>query len=849
MKNRNIRFVKSSLIALSLAAAALSAAQDNWTGGSSTDWNDGGNWSFGSAPFSTDDATVITAPFPILINGSESAHAHNLTLQDSYLTVGGSLNATGDISILSSSGGTNLEVGGLGAVANLGSSTSTINVSFSGGFAPSITATSAGTLNFISNNFTSDSASNFSVATSNASMSFTGATSIAFGSSMGNFGGQLSYDSANLQFTSGSSLTSWGGTVLLNELAVPGATTLNNGTLTFSGANLYEAGDFDTEWFLNTANSSLYFGYDSLGNPSTPITFTNGLSTALFANDILKINGNVENSGLFQMGDYTNSGGSVTITGSVHNTGSQASMSFENGNATTIGGNFSGDNSGGAEVWGSSIVHINGNINLETAGRFFVQDLQVWNGSSWVDYGGGTATADQLNVTDGWVNIGQESSLTVNSATISAGPLGYVDQELEVQQGGQLDVATGDLAFSGYAYSTNFGTTTIDHGALTLQDRAQYANYGTLNVLHGGVSNSAYFATLYSGQSQIYGGFDNYGTSWNSVVYNANGGSLTIYNSDLTNRQKASIYTTRGGSIAVQDGNVWNRNSATFDVHDAGSQATVVNGNFTNQDSAVTNIWNNGALRVTGANYVNAGSSQTNVSSNGLIQVLGGNFINQDAALLNVGTNGSVVVTGGDFNNTGGAVYVGSPTDSTGSITVSGDYNQTGALTYTKVYGSLTATNINDLAGDMGGPGSFIGTLNVGGTGIFNVGDPQTSHVLGDFNLDPGGTLILNIDGPGGVGVGNDLLDVTGHLHLAGNLEIMIGPGYSLSGVYDLFQYGSFDGSFSSVEEILANGQVVPLGGTLNLGSNGGTLNAVPEPGSLAILGLGFLGFLRRKKK
>ena len=110
--------------------------------------------------------------------------------------------------------------------------------------------------------------------------------------------------------------------------------------------------------------------------------------------------------------------------------------------------------------------------------------------------------------------------------------------------------------------------------------------------------------------------------------------------------------------------------------------------------------------------------------------------------------------------------------------------------------------------------------------------------------------VILNI-GLSGTQAGQfDTIDVTGSATLAGILSLNLASGFTAS-VGQSFNFisvgGGITGSFTNAGPIDVNGYVFDLATTSN--GLGLQVAAVPEPAALALMALGGLGLLARRRK
>ena len=87
------------------------------------------------------------------------------------------------------------------------------------------------------------------------------------------------------------------------------------------------------------------------------------------------------------------------------------------------------------------------------------------------------------------------------------------------------------------------------------------------------------------------------------------------------------------------------------------------------------------------------------------------------------------------------------------------------------------------------------------------------------------------------------LVDITGILNLnSSNLSLITTGAYTFGNTYTIANYTSRVGTFNN----LADGAFVS-GYQINYGANAITLTAVPEPGTLGLLGLALGGFIFRR--
>jgi len=836
------RFFRAALAttsALALAQAMMAitprpATAQTWTGASSTDWQNSGNWS-GGVP-SGGNTTIATSSPNRTVLGSGSGSTGNLFINGTgNLTVqnGVTLTSTGWARLSEAAGGSPVvTVTGTNSKWN---ATNNLGLIVGNNGDGTLTVSNGGAVNVTTYSHIGAVGSGILNILSGGKMS-TGTNSYVggeFSSQAGN--GTVTVDGAGSQWTVGGPLvlgfgTGTGTLNIQNGGAVIASSGVTLGNQAASKANInINGGTLQTSFLKsNLGTITISLNNATLRATTSSATFVSGFNPGqLVLNGQLTIDSQANNVTVASP---------FTGTGSLRKTGS-GNLILSGGGNTFSGGTFVTQ---GTVTAGSDTAYGTGTLTVDSGATANIASYNVV-------LTGGLAGQGTVNLGTGKLTLNPTTDTQFSGILSGGGTL---------TKGG-----TGTLTLSNT--SNNYtGGTTITGGKLSVSADSNLGNGGGI-ILNGGtlqVTGTSYTSTartITMGSSG--GGFDIAAASNTFTVSQvlAGTGGLTKQGAGTLVLTGANTYqgttTISAGTLQIGAGGtagalgtgavvnnaalVFNRSDSTFTIGNgiSGTGAVTKNGNG-NLTLAGSNAYSGGltinAGRVTAGSTTAFGSGLLTVAASGTASldnknITVGGLAGAGSVLLGSGTltlnQAGATTFSGAITGTGGVVKSGA-----GNLTLSGSNSFSGGLTINA--GTVTAGSANAYGG---------GTLNVanGATAALST-SATVGGLMGAGNIAlNAGTLTVNqaanttfsgaITGTGGGlvkgGAGN--LTLTGGSSFSGDFTANAGSvtvnGSSASISSGNLVIGAANGSTTGLA--VQSGARVTTTGYARLGSSAGT--------------------------
>ncbi len=444
-----------------------------------------------------------------------------------------------------------------------------------------------------------------------------------------------------------------------------------------------------------------------------------------------------------------------------------------------------------------------------------------------------------------------------------------------------VPLAGDDLTFgTATSYTVNLGGVNRDVKTLTFNAASDYVFNG--DTLRSTARNIDFLTQSGAGKVTINSAFTWTSQNNNRYIVGAGTGAVTLAGSisgDMGLEMRSSTFTLfitgdnngwTGSNAALNPGS----NSVTLGHVNALGSAKLSMGGGTgtgngNKINASTSIVSNGVLAIsggssgqdvkfTGGNFSFASGTMDPrgnkiAVADGLTLTVRGAFDSSDELVVNGASTSKVVLAGNvsvlSGTNTDGIIRVQG-----GTLLINGTQTVTKAATNANYAVGTGATLGGNGTLQSGGLASITGTIAPGtSVGTLTFGTNASTGDATDVQFLNTSKLAVELSSAGV----SDLLAIAGDLTIDNGaiLDLDLLNLETLSGDYTLATFASLAGTFSVVKyegaTIVNPIAAGAIGGTHQLvyGTNAISLTAIPEPASLAILALGGLMMLPRRKQ
>lgn len=537
---------------------------------------------------------------------------------------------------------------------------------------------------------------------------------------------------------------------------------------------------------------------------------------------------------------------------------------------------------------------------MHIAGAFFDMQAGRVAVANFLDIGTGSFTQHAGEVTTSRLNIGHStnsSHYSLNGGTLNTGGvvLGWLGENAPNEQDektGYLYLDGGDFnSIGARAENEWLDGISIASGALFIRGSASVNknpldnnlnNIGFLNVTRRSFDNESAVYDRTSSDVNFKAIYLTSEVNGKQAVYEKSGSGTTSTNAIWMN--DGSVIRQSAGEIALvdmraADGSIIQ--SAPMSI----TEYWLSGGRLSGRSISVV-----GQLNMSGGDiYLNGGieprideddrttnGSATLNTNGGTIAMTGGVILGDDgfSGVSNHGDgifemSGDSLIDVNYFHNSGQA-RIGENAE----INLSHEYFQSSATPShrgTTVNGTLRANTVEIYSGILQGSGSIIGDVTIfDGATLAPGNSPGTLFIDGDFTLEEGANIILEIVEDGLGGYLYDELSVSGVLNLLGDIKFYLGEGLDVSvfettapeedpefSITDFFRDGT--GNLFTLS-LFSDSNIVILdrkGETFNMflvdDGNGGfttEISSVPVPAAVWLISsglIGLLGIARRK--
>lgn len=576
----------------------------------------------------------------------------------------------------------------------------------------------------------------------------------------------------------------------------------------------------DTDWTLDLTDTSKV----QATRTGASVGFGPGIATISDAGDTVTRSADLKIQNAAGQGadaaQLDISDGSLTLSGTssliLGGTAAQGKVN-QSGGTVSIGGDLK---FGAAANEQGGAYHVTNDATLTVTGDVIMADPTVNQAQFYLDTANATITGNTITV----------RSLRVGEAAGQTGSL-------------TLD-ATKTLTCTGWLYAGNNGTGTLTVNGATVNVQAAFAaNEGTgiLNI------NSGNF-TITDGEMK---GADN--AAGNGTINIGVGGGAPTVSLTGGNVEPAEDGV---GLVRVDSGTITQNTDNVVVGQNANSVGTfTMNGGTYDLRPATVNNANHGCLNL----------NNTKDGEMSVVNILG-------TAILYVGNDIQLSNNAGTGQE--GEINIGSGSD-TPTVWVADDINnragttamnlKSGILQFNEAgTGNAMATDIfNWTGGTIGGLETYTGSLtqdNADAASLLRIGaSAGTMSITEDYTLAAAGTdtstLEIEIfgDGTGGAGADYDFLSVTGTATFHSDSDVALildgytpvdGDSWDVLDASAVTVVGDVDDLFDTSQAGLDPGLSWDFGDF----ATDGTVKVIPEPATLALLALGGLALLRRRK-